>query len=73
MITRRESAIPVRRSIIEPDIPKVGTFERDQLRGAAAKSNEVLRQLTCRPHKAAILAGFLKSGYNDPPPAMKAD
>ena len=31
--------------IIERDIPKVGTFERDQLRGAAAKSNEVLRQL----------------------------
>ncbi len=31
--------------IIERDIPKVGTFERDQLRQAAAKSNEVLRQL----------------------------
>lgn len=31
--------------IIERDIPKVGTFERDQLRGAAAKSNEVLRRL----------------------------
>ena len=31
--------------IIERDIPKVGTFEREQLRGAAAKSNEVLRQL----------------------------
>jgi len=31
--------------IIERDIPKVGTFERDQLRGAAAKSNDVLRQL----------------------------
>ena len=35
----------LRRFIIERDIPKVGTFERDQLRGAAAKSNEVLRQL----------------------------
>ena len=35
----------VRKFIIERDIPKVGTFERDQLRGAAAKSNEVLRQL----------------------------
>ena len=31
--------------IIERDIPKVGTFEREQLRQAAAKSNEVLRQL----------------------------
>jgi hypothetical protein len=35
----------LRRFIIERDIPKVGTLERDQLRGAAAKSNEVLRQL----------------------------
>ena len=31
--------------IIERDIPKVGTFEREQLRAAAAKSNEVLQQL----------------------------
>src|SRR5439155_2142991 len=35
----------VRKFIIERDIPKVGTFERDQLRGAASKSNDVLRQL----------------------------
>ena len=35
----------LRRFIIERDIPKVGTFEREQLRGAAAKSNEVLDQL----------------------------
>ena len=35
----------LRRFIIERDIPKVGTFEREQLRGAAAKSNEVLNQL----------------------------
>ncbi len=35
----------LRKFIIERDIPNVGTFERDQLRGAAAKSNEVLRQL----------------------------
>jgi hypothetical protein len=35
----------LRKFIIERDIPKVGTCERDQLRGAAAKSNEVLRQL----------------------------
>jgi len=35
----------LRKFIIERDIPKVGSFERDQLRGAAAKSNEVLQQL----------------------------
>jgi hypothetical protein len=35
----------LRKFMIERDIPKVGTLERDQLRGAAAKSNEVLRQL----------------------------
>ena len=31
--------------VIERDIPKVGTLEREQLRAAAAKSNEALRQL----------------------------
>src|ERR1700692_2344994 len=41
----REKPMPLRKFIIERDIPKVGSFERDQLRGAAAKSNEVLRQL----------------------------
>ena len=35
----------LRKFIIERDIPKVGTFEREQLQGAAAKSNDVLRQL----------------------------
>ena len=35
----------LRKYIIERDIPKVGSFEREQLRGAAAKSNEVLDQL----------------------------
>ena len=35
----------LRRFVIERDIPKVGSFEREQLRGAAAKSNEVLRGL----------------------------
>jgi len=35
----------LRKYIIERNIPAVGTFERDQLRGAAAKSNEVLKQL----------------------------
>jgi hypothetical protein len=41
----REKPMPLRKFIIERDIPKVGSFEREQLRGAAAKSNEVLRQL----------------------------
>jgi Protein of unknown function (DUF4242) len=35
----------LRRFIIEREIPKVGTFEREQLRAAAAKSNEVLHRL----------------------------
>jgi hypothetical protein len=35
----------LRKFIIERDIPKVGSFEREQLRQAAGKSNEVLRQL----------------------------
>jgi hypothetical protein len=35
----------LRKYIIERDIPKVGSLEREQLRGAAAKSNEALRQL----------------------------
>jgi hypothetical protein len=35
----------LRKFVIERDIPAVGSLERDQLRGAAAKSNEVLRQL----------------------------
>ena len=35
----------LRKFIIERDIPAVGSLERDELRGAAAKSNEVLRQL----------------------------
>ena len=35
----------LRRFIIERDIPKVGSLERDQLRGAAAKSNSALREI----------------------------
>lgn len=35
----------MRMFIIERDIPKVGTFERQQLRDASEKSNSVLRQL----------------------------
>src|SRR4030088_3333732 len=45
MYTFEENAMVLRRFIIERDIPNVGTFEREQLRGAAAKSNEVLRHL----------------------------
>lgn len=37
--------MPLRKFIIERDIPSVGSLEREQLRDAAAKSNEVLRQL----------------------------
>jgi hypothetical protein len=35
----------LRRFIIERDIPKVGTFEREQFRAAAEKSNAALAQL----------------------------
>jgi hypothetical protein len=35
----------MRRFVIERDIPKVGSFEREQLKGAAMKSNEVLEKL----------------------------
>jgi len=35
----------VRRYLIERDIPNVGTLEREQLREAAKKSNDVLREL----------------------------
>ena len=36
----------MRKFIIERDIPAVGSFEREQLKGAAAKSNEVLAKLS---------------------------
>jgi hypothetical protein len=35
----------LRKYIIERDIPKVGSLERDQLRAAAAKSNACLAEL----------------------------
>jgi len=35
----------LRKFIIERDIPKVGDLDRDQLRGAAAKSNDALQQI----------------------------
>jgi hypothetical protein len=37
--------MPLRKFVIERDIPKVGSLERDQLRAAAAKSNEALSTL----------------------------
>src|SRR5207237_8146394 len=41
----RETNMALRKFIIERDIPSVGSLQRERLRGAAAKSNEVLRQL----------------------------
>jgi hypothetical protein len=41
----REWVVAIQKFIIERDIPKIGTFDREQLRQAATKSNEVLRQL----------------------------
>jgi hypothetical protein len=35
----------MRKFLIERDIPAVGTFERDDLRAAAQKSNKVLAEL----------------------------
>jgi hypothetical protein len=35
----------LRKFVIERDIPEIGTFDREQLREAAAKSNDVLRGL----------------------------
>src|SRR5215469_2939451 len=41
----RRIAVALRKFIIERDIPGAGSLEREQLRGAAAKSNGVLRDL----------------------------
>ena len=35
----------MRKYVIERDIPEVGSFEREKMAAAAAKSNEVLKQL----------------------------
>ena len=35
----------MKKYIIERDIPAVGTLDREQLKGAAAKSNEALREI----------------------------
>lgn len=35
----------MKRYVVERDIPKVGTLERQQLKEAAAKSNDALREL----------------------------
>ncbi len=35
----------MRRYVIEREIPKVGSFERQQLKEAAAKSNQVMAEL----------------------------
>jgi len=41
----KEKTMALRKFIIERDIPAVGSLEREQLRGAAAKSNEALRAI----------------------------
>src|SRR6185437_2304901 len=41
----RRKPMALRKFIIERDIPAVGSLDREQLRGAAAKSNAVLREL----------------------------
>jgi hypothetical protein len=43
--TRKIAEDSMKKYMIEREIPKVGTLEREQLREAAAKSNDVLRQL----------------------------
>jgi hypothetical protein len=40
-----EAPMALRKFIIERDIPGAGSLEREQLRGAAVKSNGVLREL----------------------------
>src|SRR6202171_538197 len=42
---RWRESMALRKFIIKRDIPAVGSLEREQLRGAAAQSNGVLRQL----------------------------
>jgi hypothetical protein len=40
-----EKIMALRKFVIEREIPKVGSLEREQLRGAAQKSNEAIGQL----------------------------
>jgi hypothetical protein len=44
-VTHSSQEQQMRRFIIERDIPKVGSLERSELKGAAAKSNEALAAL----------------------------
>src|SRR6266581_4836839 len=44
-VGRNPEEAVMRKYVVEREIPKVGTLEREQLREAAAKSNEALRQL----------------------------
>jgi hypothetical protein len=44
-LSNKGDSMPLQRFIIERDIPKAGTLDPRQLKEAAAKSNEVLRQL----------------------------
>jgi len=45
IVRRKAQESTMKKYIIEREIPKVGTLEREQLREAAAKSNQALRQL----------------------------
>ena len=49
----------LQRFIIERDIPKVGTYDSRQLKEAAIKSNEVLKQLGFTPENVAAKAAAL--------------
>jgi hypothetical protein len=44
-IVSQEDHMALRKFIIEREIPKIGSADREQLRGAAKKSNGVLREL----------------------------
>jgi hypothetical protein len=45
LLVKNLTEVVMKKYMIEREIPKVGTLEGEQLRQAAAKSNEVLRQL----------------------------
>jgi hypothetical protein len=45
---RRGGPASVRKFFVERELPKIGRANRDQLRAAASRSNEALRQLEPR-------------------------
>jgi hypothetical protein len=44
-LSAKNEEIVMRKFVIERDIPKVGSLEREQLKAASAKSNDALRQV----------------------------